>query len=770
MQVCFPVSQFAVRVPSAMSDLAETLSRLLSQVQRPGDFYTTGTVDIHPPRLEVDGVGEIALPLLPVQAEQIIANAEQAPYGRGSETLVDTAVRRTWQVDAARVHLSGRRWDEDLAQMVQRITAGLGVSGQIDAQLYKLLIYNTGSFFVTHRDSEKAPGMFATLVLVLPSRYRGGELIIRHKDHEVRLDLCRDEPSEAAYAAFYADCRHEVLPIVSGYRLALVYNLVRRNGGELPRPPDYDAEQQQVAALLKGWGAAVEDDRPLKLIYPLEHAYTEAELAFMALKGADAAVAAVMVGAARDADCDLHLALVSIEESGWADYAGGGRWGEVEYEIGEVIDSHQSLRHWRLPDGSAPDMGALPFTDDELSPPDALADLDEVEPDFQEATGNEGVSFERFYQRAALVLWPRTHRAAVLAGGGLAVSVPFLTRLVERWEQDGRKAEDALWQQAHELAVCIRHGWPEHAWERQRASKAGHGAALLDAFLRLGDPAGAAGFVAAQVAAGAYAIEDNTAIAATLARLPAEQAADLLTAVIANNMARHPMACAGLLALRAEQADADVGGLRPAALALLAALPGEPEHAAMPGTHAPQGTPDLIAYTLTALERIDGELAQRALALFLSRPATYPMDEVMLPAALAIAAARPGTAASGEPTSIRGLREAVLAHLDRRIAEPLAPPADWRRPAQIACRCSYCRDLNTFLVSTAEQVWRLKANQQDRAHVEQSVRRYRCDLDLTTDQRGRPYTLVCTKNQASYQRRVRQREQDLMHRTQLSRQ
>ena len=34
-------------------------------------------------------------------------------------------------------------------------------------------------------------------------------------------------------------------------------------------------------------------------------------------------------------------------------------------------------------------------------------------------------------------------------------------------------------------------------------------------------------------------------------------------------------------------------------------------------------------------------------------------------------------------------------------------------------------------------------------------------LDLTTDRHGRPYTLVCTKNQASYDRRAKQRKQDL---------
>jgi hypothetical protein len=37
------------------------------------------------------------------------------------------------------------------------------------ADLYKLLAYDPGSFFVNHRDTEKVAGMFATLIIVLPS-------------------------------------------------------------------------------------------------------------------------------------------------------------------------------------------------------------------------------------------------------------------------------------------------------------------------------------------------------------------------------------------------------------------------------------------------------------------------------------------------------------------------------------------------------------------------------------------------------------------------
>jgi hypothetical protein len=314
-------------------------------------------------------------------------------------------------------------------------------------------VYDAGSFFVRHRDSEKAPGMFATLVVVLPSDFNGGELLVRHMGREVRLDLRRDEPSGAAFAALYADCLHEVLPVASGYRLALIYNLARKEAQPLPKPPDYESEQQQVVTLLRAWTGQQESapeaesdpaSPPTKLIYPLEHAYTQAELGFSALKGADAAVAGVMTQAAHQTECDLYLALVSIAESGGAEYAGGGGYrgsdwddSDAEFEVGEVEESSLTVHGWRQPDGSRPPLVPLPFRLDELSPSDAFEDLEPDELDFQEATGNAGASFERLYQRAALVLWPKSRRSDVVSQGGLQASVPFLGEYVRRWQDSG---------------------------------------------------------------------------------------------------------------------------------------------------------------------------------------------------------------------------------------------------------------------------------------------------------------------------------------------
>jgi predicted 2-oxoglutarate/Fe(II)-dependent dioxygenase YbiX len=753
-----------------MTDYPQAFADVLASVQRPGGFHVAGSFDIHPPRLEVEGVGPIALPLLSAQAEALVAGAEQAPYGRGSETLVDTRVRRTWQVDAAKVKLTGRKWADDLAGVVERVRVGLAVAGAIEAQLYKLLIYDTGSFFVPHRDTEKAPGMFATLVVVLPGDYSGGELIIRHRGEEVRVDLHRDEPSEAAFAAFYADCLHEVLPIASGYRLALIYNLIRVGEGPLPQAPDYGAQQAGLVRLLTEWdrSGAVPD----KLVYPLEHAYTEAEIGFAALKGQDAAAAQVLIPAAKAAECDLYLALISVEETGWAEYTGGGHWRDPEMEIGEVTDSAWTIHDWRLPDDGQSGMAALPFGEEELSPAEALDDLEDAEVEFSEATGNEGASFERFYQRAAFVLWPVARRGAVLAAGGLGVSLPALHDLVQRWEASGAQAGDAGWREAQRLASAIRARWPQlpqDTWRSRQPSSGGQSAELLDALLRLGDVEGAAEFTTERVAGGTYGEEDNPALTALCCRLPPEAAAGLIGQIIGAHAARRPGACANLLTRCAAEGAIALPLLQAPARLLLQGLPdGRPVSPTTPYDYSQRPeplTPLRLAELVTVLGVIDTALADQAVAFFLSLPSLYDLDHLLVPAAVLLNT----TGGGPESPAVKVLREAALTHLEARIALPLEPPPDWTRTGSIACKCAHCRALSRFLAAPDEPVWQFKANEVDRQHVAHTIQRAQCDLDLATNKRGRPYTLICTKNQASFQRRVLQREQDLSRREQLAR-
>ncbi len=78
--------------------ITRKLAEILGDVDRPGDFSASGRAEFLAPRLEVEGVGPIALPLLPAQAKQLIKAATRAPYGRGADTVIDTKVRRTWVI------------------------------------------------------------------------------------------------------------------------------------------------------------------------------------------------------------------------------------------------------------------------------------------------------------------------------------------------------------------------------------------------------------------------------------------------------------------------------------------------------------------------------------------------------------------------------------------------------------------------------------------------------------------------------------------------
>ncbi|MDS4041453.1 MAG: 2OG-Fe(II) oxygenase [Candidatus Competibacter sp.] len=763
-----------------MSTITTELAGLLNKVQRPGDFYATGTTELFAPSLEVEGVGLIALPLLPIQAEQLVAVAEQAPYGRGEETLIDTTVRRTWQIDAAKIRIGGRNWPRTLDTIVERSAEGLGVTKPVVAELYKLLVYDQGSFFVSHRDTEKAPGMFATLIIVLPSLYTGGELRVCHRDREVQLDMRCSEPSEVAFAAFYADCVHEILPVASGCRLTLVYNLLLRPGkgkSRLPEPPNYETEQTALVDLLQQWIADKEspdDDSPEKLVYPLQHAYTPAALAFDALKGADAAAASVLVPAAEQADCDLHLTLASIEESGGAEYTGDyygsrrrRRWSgededededEDEFEIVDIGDRIATLTEWRRPDGGQSDLGTLPFEEDELCPPGAFDNLKPDEQHFHEASGNEGASFERTYRRAGLVLWPRGRRLAVLNQAGLPATLPYLGELAQRWVESDDGPESALWRQAHELAGHMLRTWPREGrhWRTDTQSSEAKMLALLN---RLRDAARIDAFLADLSATGEYSLGDNAALVEALGLLPPARATELIERIVAGNAGAALGACGDLLA-RCAAVARDTGravDFRPAARALVEALPGDPARAPQPDWRRPRVEPSFIVDLLTALGQLDAGLADRAADHIPAWPQTYGLDAVLVPAVLMLTE----RTATRDGAAVRRLRAACLTHLRARIAEPLEPPRDWTRASVLPCRCRHCGELSQFLADPNRKMWTFKAAAPDREHVEDSIKRAGSDVDRMTDRHGRPYTLICTKNQASYERRAQQRKKDL---------
>lgn len=741
-----------------MADIASELSEILKTIRRPGDFYTSGAFDIVLPGIEIDGFGPLALPVLPDQQARLIAAAVPAPFGRGEATIIDPEVRRSWQIAPARVRMTGRRWASSLESVVARVAEGLGAGEGVVAEFYKLLVYDVGSFFVSHRDTEKSSGMFATLVIALPSLSTGGDLVVRHAGREVTVSMRGDDAGEARFAAFYADCLHEVRPVETGCRVTLVFNLMRK--GAKPAPPRYDSDEERLVGMLDAWRKDETDDKgpfPSKLVYPLEHAYTTAELSFAALKGADAAAAGALAKAASRAACDLHIALLTVEQSGSADYAGGGgRWGEPEeadFDIGEIFDHSATLTDWRGLQGETPAFGAMPVDDAEFSPPDAVEDMDPDEQHFHEATGNEGASVERTYRRAALVAWPRAAFLSMIAAAGLQVSLPYLADVANAMQGTGgikaRQARDA-----NTLARAMIASWPENQRSR-RQDQTTAATTFLDLLVTVKAADRIRQFLLLPGAADGRSKADHRAIIDALSVLPPTDRIAIIEHVVEDGGLSCLASTVDLLA-RAARVWPDLAApeLKKAADSALALFP--QKEAPLPRYPAPCLDHTMIASFLCGLCLIAPSSAGRAVDTILESQDKFGMDDTLIPALLVLIEDPDLTFISAVET----LRRACIAHLTARMALPLEPPADWTRDKTLTCACADCAQLARFLASSSAQTWSLKAVEAARSHVATTIANSHCDADTATDRRGRPYCLVVTKNQASYSRRAQQRLED----------
>jgi len=63
-------------------------------------------------------------------------------------------------------------------------------------------LYEEGAHFKPHRDSEKAPGMFATLAICLPSQFEGGELVLEFGEERLNWDSFKSSLADVSVAAW----------------------------------------------------------------------------------------------------------------------------------------------------------------------------------------------------------------------------------------------------------------------------------------------------------------------------------------------------------------------------------------------------------------------------------------------------------------------------------------------------------------------------------------------------------------------------------------
>lgn len=769
----------------SVNEYRQELLQLVQSIDRPLTVCSFGNRPLVLPGLTVEGVGTVGLPLIDHQATQLIAAAEQAPYGKGTETVVDTEVRRVWQLGTEQFALTNSKWPVFVNALLTDIRSDLGLEDRkLKAHLYKLLLYEQGSFFLPHSDGEKLDGMVATLIIALPSEHEGGELRVTHNGQTTSIQMTGAATGfEISFAAFYSDCQHEVRPVTRGHRLCLVYNVTLTDEKCALNAPQFDDVTKKIATALETWATRQQSpSRPtddmaqgVKLALTLDHEYTEKGLSFDQLKGTDRTTAEILWNAAEQARCVAHLGLVTRYEQGTADVddyeynsrrRGYDSDSDVDYEMGEIFEHSLSVHHWSDRDGNTVAFGEISFDESEIIASTPPCEWNASDEEFEGYTGNAGMTLERWYRRAAIVIWPQANHLEVLSACGTDASIAGLQAITARVKAASDNEKNELRDDGVRLAAAIIRNWnPESSkWSMANGSiETVDRNIFLSLLCELNDTRLVADFIQHVLPKDSKTGVDSS-LAVWCNREGWTEVGAALTDTFRTVDHRTVARNATILEKLCATGDRNQERLRTCRdlcndfVTALATYDStcDSDNWQIRSIDRKQ----ILTSLISAMISIDARRPLQALVnhtLLATRLYEFTGDHIAALFALESRLTRLNTPNKGVDDWLKKCEE----QLQLRTEEEPRPPADLRRVDRLTCDCADCETVRSFLAAPGESKIILPVAQHRRQHLRKQIDDYEIDLAYETQRTGSPYKLVLTKTDASFQKSLAIYERDV---------
>jgi hypothetical protein len=213
--------------PAFNKELHE-LNNYLQQVNSCGEYLIEGRANEMPALigLEIKDFGTVQLPFMFHQGKKLIETFQNKDAPKTSNFC---------ELEPSKIEIKNPEWKVKLDELVARVAKALRCYSECEARLKKVLVYKSG--LNNYRLAKKEEGVFGTLVVQLPSKCVGGELVVNEIGGESKskkvVDFGHKEgQNEFAYyfAAFYTDLEQELLEVKKGYRMALIYSLCLSDG------------------------------------------------------------------------------------------------------------------------------------------------------------------------------------------------------------------------------------------------------------------------------------------------------------------------------------------------------------------------------------------------------------------------------------------------------------------------------------------------------------------------------------------------------------
>lgn len=721
-----------------MSSLKENILNCLKDLKGSGKFISVHTTGFQFPGLEVSGVGEIAYPVNQTLAKALIQVAQKAPFGKGSETILDKSIRSAWEIDAKDLTFNGRRWTIFLEKIIKNIQPHLGLEDyNISAHLYKMLIYEKGDFFLPHKDSEKEKGMFGTLVIGLPSKYTGGELVVRFEGVEEVIDFAEASGDyKINYAAFYADCDHEIKPLTSGYRICLVYNLVQQKSGKKIQLTSVETYAEHLARIFT---KEQQRGNTKPHIVLLGHQYTPENFSIDGLKLNDRPKAEALLRAAQKAGCYAKMCLVTSYLSGAPEYSGGYGYDDDEpdedAEIAEVYDESLSIEHWL--ENDLPPLSNVSFEESDLIASFALNDDEPIVKESTGYMGNYGPDVMHWYHYGAVMIWPREINAQLLLQQNSTSKLEWIHYFNKNLKQISDSEITAV---ELILTTGLANAEPDENanfnaiadWIINRKDET--------FFLKLN-----------QQFCQFYFTKINAAYWLKLSRFFSSETTEKILERVTQDISLQVME--QLLAVL--RAFSTAGKLNHLVVPQIKKLPHYfSELSKNPAKRKFPATRSILADLFWLEKKMpqDGSWVNQMAEILTGNQEQNYINDVLVPQLLALTERTQLT-----HKILLGSRE----YLQERINNKPQPPANWYREMPSTGNNKQWQLLKSFLESPDQQVLDYRKIQRERDELENVIRNVVIDLKTDTIKTGSPHTLRITKTQAAYHRQMKRWNEEL---------
>ena len=426
---------------------------------------------------------------------------------------------------------------------------------------------------------------------------------------------------------------------------------------------------------------------------------------------------------------------------------------DSRYQLNDLIDSSIRLTWWTDPDGASGEDISLGVADAEVCTATPSQQLQPYSSEYEGYMGNYGNTLDRWYRRAAVLVWPQDRRFTNRAQASPS------------WASDdlSAQARDQGPAAAQAAAATMAPFWAAAVRTEQRPGPLL--AKTLPAALAL-DDADTASMLLRPFAAEDLSARHMAALAELTGRYGERWTSELLRAWLADRPAYRPVK----------------GPSREHWLTMLPALCDAARAAGHPGTSTAhrllEQAWDALAALIDSAAASSSATSRSRLLTDLGKPLAALIvghclqdgDELtpcVVGALRALPETLPGTGSSSGAQPDDALAEPAAelaadqaARLRAGLARPARAADDWSIQAPGGCSCDLCRTLGSFLADPARRTFEWRLATAGRSHVHARIDGAELPVTHQTRRQGSPYTLVLTKTAHLFRREEQQRTQN----------